>query len=558
MKITEKLTFLNETALTSLNTKSELEIIRKFTDAGILVLKGNFGFAWHRPDGHMHFELAYKSKRTPYTPQTPRKKGTNYKVFKSGEPLFVSNVGVEGGVRSDALSHMQSFASIPMTYQKKNYGNIVVCFFRSHTFSSEEKELCSYIGNAAAQAITIYRLHAGLKRAQKNLEKRVRERTRKLAESYTELAMDRAKDEAILTSIGEGLLATDKEGNVIFANPQAEQLLGWKKNEIIGTSLFDTQTLLDDKGQIVPIEQRPTYKTLTQGKRITTSAYSYLTKGKQIFNLSITVTPVILNNEIIGSIQVFRDISQEKEVDRVKSELISLASHQLRTPLSAINWYTEALVKEEIGPVTKDQKKYLQQIHHANQKMVELVYDFLNVSRIELGTFSTKLSTINVPELSQGILKEIAPLILQKKLKVKEFYGKRLANVEVDKKVLRLILQNLVTNAVKYTPSKGCIEIRIEFHEKNSGKGSLVISVADNGYGIPKHQQSKIFTKLFRADNAAKLDTEGSGLGLYLVKSFVDFSKGKISFTSKENEGSTFYVSLPVNVAEAVDKQIDN
>src|SRR6185369_295298 len=162
-------------------------------------------------------------------------------------------------------------------------------------------------------------------------------------------------------------------------------------------------------------------------------------------------TPIILQGKIIGAVQVFRDVTKEREIDRVKSELISLASHQLRTPLSAINWYAEALLKEELGKVNKEQKRYLQEIFNANQKMVELVYDFLNVSRVELGTLSLKLSALSLIEVSKSILKELEPIIKSKKLKVTEEYGRELENLQADRKIIRLILQNIITNAVKYT-----------------------------------------------------------------------------------------------------------
>ncbi len=544
---TKKIEHLNQITLESLRLPKENDILKKFTETGIKILGGSFGFAWYKQPDSDSFYLAYRSPHIPYQPAEPRKRGSSYKVMANKKPLLINNLSASKLIRGDAQPYVKSLAVIPISYKNEIYGSVYICFTHKHMFDREDKSLCVLIGNSAAQAITIQRFH-------NRLEKTITKRTAQLKIIHKKLQLDKVSDEAILSSIGEGLIATDKRGNVIFTNSSAEKILGWKKNELIGKSLFDSQPLLDEKGNFVPLKERPTYKALTQGKRITTGMYSYITTDKQMANLSITVTPIILHNEIIGSIQVFRDISKEKEIDRAKSELISLASHQLRTPLSAINWYTEALIKEEIGAVSKDQKKYLEQIHHANQKMVELVYDFLNVSRIELGTFSTKLSTIDVPELVQGILKEIAPLIAQKKLQVSECYDRDLTPLEADRKVIRLILQNLITNAVKYTPSKGTITIELRLQKKSASKGHLLITVSDTGYGIPKHQQSKIFTKLFRADNAAKLDSGGSGLGLYLVKSFVDFSKGKISFTSRENKGTTFYVSIPVGLNKAVEK----
>jgi PAS domain S-box-containing protein len=537
--IANKITLLNETVLECLNESSEQKIIKNFTIAGIKILKANFGFAWLKKGGDKHFKLIYKSKNLPYSPTPPRKRGRNYEAIQSGKPYFVTQAKKKSDPTYDVTPYMKSYIIVPMVYKKKTYGNIVLCFKNNRLFSEEEKSLCTYLGNSAAQAITMNRLYTGL-------EGLVEKRTMQLKNSNLQLEKDKAEDNAILSSIGEGLIATDKEEKIILTNPQAEEMLGFSKYELLGKSLFECQPLVSNGREAIPMEQRPTYVALREGKRVTTSEYLYVAKnGKQV-PLFITATPVVLNGKVIGSIQVSRDISNEREIDRVKTELISLASHQLRTPLSAINWYTESLVKEEVGKLNDSQKKYLQQIYHANQKMVEMVYDFLNVSRIELGTFSIKLSTLNVPEISQGVIHEITPLIAEKKLKVEEIYGKNLEAIEGDRKVIRLILQNLVTNAVKYTAPKGKIKVEIKLQKKAGRPDNLSIIVEDTGYGIPKTQQSKIFTKLFRADNVAKLDTQGSGLGLYLVKSFIDFCKGTIRFTSQENKGTKFYVTLPV------------
>ncbi len=537
---TKNISLINQVVLESMDASNEAAIVKKFIEAAIIILRADFGFSFIKDRKTDQFQLLYKDKRTPYTPQVPRKKGVTTRAFKTKQPLYFTTAQEAGSVRSDAKKFMRGVVVIPVTYKKTNFGTLDICFYETHDFTEEEKSLCAYIGNSAAQALTIHRFY-------RHLGDLVDRRTEQLKLANTKLQEDKASDDAILASIGEGLIATDREGNIIFANPQAQNMLGWSPKEMIGQPIFTFQKLVDSNGQDVVLEKRPTYQVLQQGKRVTTNDLSYIKKNKQRVPLSLTITPVKLNGQTVGTIQVLRDISQEREIDRVKTELISLASHQLRTPLSAINWYTEVLVKEELGKLNNDQKRYLQQIHHANQKMVELVYDFLNVSRIELGTFSIKLSIINVRELAQSVLREIVPLVSQKKLRVTEKYGRGLEKIEGDRKVIRLILQNLITNAVKYTPEKGKIKVSIGLIQKTKNISHLCIEVSDTGHGIPRKQQSKIFTKLFRGDNVAKLDSEGSGLGLYLVKSFVDFCQGKITFTSKENKGTTFKVLLPVS-----------
>jgi PAS domain S-box-containing protein len=441
---------------------------------------------------------------------------------------------------------MRAYAIIPVLYKRQHYGNIVLCFKDRHIFTSQDRGLSISLGNATAQTLTINSLHKNLKEERNKLEQKVKQRTTQLEIMNEKLAQDRAEDEALLSSIGEGIIATDKQSSIILINPQAVKILGGTVKDYIGKSLLETQPLWDEKGQLIDLENRPTFLALYQGVQTYTSpAHNYFMKNHKghTIPVAITATPVYYKGELLGAIQILRDITEEKNIDKAKSELISLASHQLRTPLAAINWYTEALLSGELGKSNSDQKRYLKQIFDANQKMIELVYDFLNVSRIELGTFSLKISTLSVIELADGVIKELEPVIKQKKLKIQTDFGQGLEQLELDRKIIRIIFQNLLSNSVKYTEKGGKINLRVGLSKNGR---DLEIEVSDNGYGIPKNQQSKIFSKLFRADNIVRLDTEGTGLGLYIVKSLVDFCLGHINFKSQENKGSKFNVSLPL------------
>jgi signal transduction histidine kinase len=258
----------------------------------------------------------------------------------------------------------------------------------------------------------------------------------------------------------------------------------------------------------------------------------------------VTVTPVVLNEKLIGTIEVFRDITKEMEIDRAKSELLSLASHQLRTPLSTISWYAEALLKEYTGEVSVMQKNYLDQIYRTTHKMIRLVNDFLNVSRIELGTLPADPEPVNLAEIAKSTIDELGAMIKEKRVKVNQNYAEQIPIINADPNHMRMIFQNLLTNAVKYTETDGEIWVEILTEQER-----VVIKVIDTGCGIPKSQQSKIFTKLFRADNVKGEDTEGTGLGLYIVKSIVAQANGEIWFKSEEGKGSIFYIALPCSVS---------
>ncbi len=260
------------------------------------------------------------------------------------------------------------------------------------------------------------------------------------------------------------------------------------------------------------------------------------------------------NGEVIGCVVVFRDVTKERSIDKAKTEFVSLASHQLRTPLSSINWYTEMLLAGDAGKINKEQKNYLEEVYKGNKRMVDLVNALLNVSRLELGTFAIEPEPTDVVKLAQSVADEQKPQILEKKIKLNQKYVDNLPLLNADPKLLRIVFQNLLSNAVKYTPEKGIINIDLHLVKqgepldtRKANEDSIAVTVSDTGYGIPKSQQDKIFSKLFRADNVREKDTEGTGLGLYIVKSIVDHSGGKIWFESTENEGTTFYITLPLS-----------
>ena len=396
-----------------------------------------------------------------------------------------------------------------------------------------------------------------LKVSYKTLEKKVLERTESLE-------MARAKEEAILLSIGDGIIATDEKGNIIFINKTAEKLLGKKSKEVLGKFFYEAVVLVDKKGAPIQLENHPVKMALLNKPTtaITGAIYYHLRKNKTIFPVVITATPVMLDGKVIGTIKVFRDVTFEREIDKAKTEFVSLASHQLRTPLSTVSWYAEMLLTEDMGHLNKKQKKYLGAVYSSNQRMVELVNALLDVSSLELGTFVIEPEQTDICKLTENVIHEQRPQIDAKKMVFSFSCDEKISLVQADPKLLHMVMQNILSNAVKYTPEGGKIDFSISLTDlpshktlKGQNTKNILLKISDTGYGIPKNQQDKIFTKLFRADNVLDKDTDGTGLGLYIVKSIVENSGGKVWFTSSEvekNKGTTFFVSLPFNEIEKV------
>lgn len=245
------------------------------------------------------------------------------------------------------------------------------------------------------------------------------------------------------------------------------------------------------------------------------------------------------NDELLGLLTLV-DITKQKQVENAKSEFVSLASHQLRTPIAGIKWSAELLQLDSTGVLSEQQKKYIDRLLIATKRMAVLVDDFLRVSRFELGTFQAVYQSVNLTDLMNDVIAEQSPRVQQKQLIIETFFDKTSEQIVTDADLVRMITSNLFSNAVKYTKEGGTIHIG--FGKKND---DIAISIADNGMGIPTHDQERIFSKLFRASNAARLVPDGTGLGLYIVKAAVEVLGGKVSFQSIENTGTTFDVVIP-------------
>jgi two-component system phosphate regulon sensor histidine kinase PhoR/two-component system sensor histidine kinase VicK len=360
---------------------------------------------------------------------------------------------------------------------------------------------------------------------------------------------EKIKTNALLAGIGEGVIATDSAMNVIFMNRAAEEALGWGFVGVVGKNLYDFLKMFDGKGRTIPEEVRPFTIALATGKEIIgamSKNYFYERRNGEKFPVSISITPITVEGKLIGAINVFRDITHEKDVDRAKTEFVSLASHQLRTPLSAINWYTEMLLAGDAGKITDEQKQYLEEVYRSNKRMVDLVNSLLNVSRIDLGTFAIVPEPTDISDVSKSILMELTPMIKNKKMNIEENYDSKIPKINVDAKLIRVIFQNLLSNAVKYTPEGGKVIVSIAKDSKN-----VLIKIQDTGYGIPIKDQPRMFEKLFRADNVREKETDGTGLGMYIVKSILEQAGGKITFESEENKGTTFFVTIPLSGMKA-------
>jgi signal transduction histidine kinase len=260
------------------------------------------------------------------------------------------------------------------------------------------------------------------------------------------------------------------------------------------------------------------------------------------------------NRELLKLNVVYSKVNRRlKEIDQMKTEFISVASHQMRTPLSAVKWVMRMVLDEDLGPLNSQQKEMLSKGYQTNERMISLINDLLNVSRIEEGRFQYRFVHMSIEEVIESVSQELYNLIKERNIK---FKFKKLKNdipkVNIDPQKIRLVIQNLIDNAIKFTTSGGKVTVTLDYDKDN-----LYFSVIDSGVGIPTAQQNRIFSKFFRADNVVRMQTDGSGLGLFIVRNVIKQHQGRVWFESIEGKGTTFKFSLPMQQAKVKETQFD-
>ncbi len=366
------------------------------------------------------------------------------------------------------------------------------------------------------------------------------------------LAKELEKFKLAVEGAYDHIVITNSDGVILFANQGVENITGFTKEEVIGKKVGSKETW---GGLMEPEFYRNLWDTVKVQKKVFTGNLKNHRKNGEKYDVLASISPILDNNgNVLFFVAIEHDVTKEKAVDKAKSEFVSLASHQLRTPVSSINWYTEMLLNSEVGAINDDQKRYLSEIYTSSKRMGDLINSLLNVSRIELGTFAVDIKLVNINILAKKVIADLAPKIMEDNISFKESFDDNISEINADEKLLRMILENILSNAIKYSNKGGQINFAIhtadigsDFGGKKLAEKNITILISDEGIGIPIEQHEKIFTKLFRADNAAASRPEGTGLGLYIVKSIVDQSGGQIWFTSEENKGTTFYVTYPMS-----------
>lgn len=371
-----------------------------------------------------------------------------------------------------------------------------------------------------------------LKKYHSNLEELIKERTEQLAAEKELLSVT-------LSSMGDGLVAVDIEKHIMLFNRAAEDLTGWKFEEVQGKAVDEVFHVINEqtKNSIAS----PIDKVLSSGKvEAGGELDALIARDDSECPISATAAPIAKNDgTIAGVVMVFRDVRREREIARMKSDFVSSASHELRTPLTSIKAYTDTILGDMDMP-DKTKRQFLAIIDEESNRLAKLIEELLEISRIESGTAEIARQRVDIVAVINQVTSALQPLADKKNVQLKTDIGNEPGELQGDESKIRSMVTNLVSNAIKFTPEEGQVLASAQHQD-----GELVIRISDTGIGIPKEALGKIFDRFYRVYWPGE-QTQGAGLGLAIVKEIVMTHGGRIEVESEVGQGTTFTVFLPL------------
>lgn len=439
--------------------------------------------------------------------------------------------------RAATLGHARDdvspIAMLPIPLRNELFGLVEVVAFDAHfKWTSGKLQLLEAIANQAGTALETAHVV-------EDLDERVAQRTRALAEEV-------ARIQSILESIADGVLVAEADGTILMANMPTARFLNTPREQLVGKAV---ESLI---GRFGPGSDRwanavGTWSSQTESIEPHSAVKDQFEIGNRV--VSVHISPVLANEQFFGTISIFRDMTREAEVDRMKSEFVSNVSHELRTPMTSIKGYTDLLLMGAAGSPSESQFRFLDAIRRNTDRLKVLVDDLLEISRIETGTTDLERQSVDLAPIVQNEIDVHVQGRLQherKALVVRYNLEAALPPVYADPEKVTRIIMNLVDNAINYTPDGGTIEVSARSAGATDREtNSVRVSVRDSGPGISAEYRDRIFERFYRVEEGNIQETPGTGLGLSIVRSLVEMHGGEISVESEVGVGSTFHFSLP-------------
>ena len=349
---------------------------------------------------------------------------------------------------------------------------------------------------------------------------------------------------ALLQCAGDGIYGMDLHGKVSFLNSAALGMFGYTESELLGEHIHTKvhHTRLD--GTPHPARACPIYRTISTGESARVTNDVFWKKDGTSFPVEYVSTPLRVDNEIVGAVVSFRDISERLAVERMKDQFVSLVSHELRTPLTSIRGSLGLLAGGALGEVPDAARGMLNIAVTNTDRLIRLINDILDLERMDSGLVTMKKEWCDLGEIAKHSIEGVRGAAEQANVSI-DYSGEKSVRAFCDPDKMVQVFTNLLGNAVKFSKESSKVSVRIEAEDQFA-----VISVADNGRGIPQQKLSSIFERFQQVDASDSREKGGSGLGLAIVKTIVELHGGKVWAESVYGEGSTFRVRLPLKAEE--------
>ena len=387
----------------------------------------------------------------------------------------------------------------------------------------------------------------------KELAKRVAQKTEELSKKYDSVVEQKTQSEeiawnkymkvlsgkketeAVIRSIAEGLLVVDSKGNVVMMNPAAERLLDVGKKEKIGKPMLENLK----REQIVSL-----VKNTPGGKDKEIEIYSQEDETKRIVRSSSAVIEDE-NGQTIGMVSVLSDVTKQKELDALKARFVANVTHELRTPLVAVQKSIVLLLNKTAGQISETQEEFLALAERNIKKLSRLIDDLLDLAKLEAGKMEIRRERAPIKDAVDDAVTSLRTWAATKSIEIEQSVADGLPDVLMDSQRIGQVLYNLIGNAIKFTPQGGKIVVEAGFYERG---GFIVVSVSDNGSGLAKDDVKKVFDRFFQSGERMYTDISGTGVGLSIAREIVGLHNGEIWAESEKGHGAKFSFTLPLGV----------
>ncbi len=456
-------------------------------------------------------------------------------VIKHQEPVLVPDVTKDPRWvdNPERPTQHRSAIVVPLLVGEESLGALMLFHREPNRFSEIQLDLVQ----ATAKQIAVALNNAKLYRL-------IRDQAERLGDMLRTQHIEASRSQAILEAVADGVLVTDASGTVTLFNASAERILGLSREQVLKHSLEHFSGLFGEAAH----SWMETIREWSSNPQAYSNDDIYaeridLDNGRVV---SVHLSPVLLRDEFLGTVSIFRDITHQVEVDRLKSEFVANVSHELRTPMTSIKGYVDIMLMGAAGQLSDQQTSFLQVVRSNTERMITLVNDLLNISQMETGRIELEIKPVDVRPIIRTVVEKMRS---QAEKDAREItfsldLPDDLPLVRADAERAAQIIENLVDNAYHYTPAGG--QVWVDAHVEGD---FLQIDVRDNGIGIPPEEQPRVFERFYRGEDVLVIETAGTGLGLSIVQNLVEMHGGKIWVQSEgvPGAGSTFSFTLPIH-----------